>query len=344
MKCNACGTEMTVGGKFCPACGAAVAPDPPPYASKSTSSVMSGLIGAVIAAVVLGGGGGYYYYVQQQEKARVEAERVAEEKHKANIAERDNKLAEERIAREREANARKGAENQARLLAQQKAEAEARARLAEEQARKANAAAAAKAIPPAPPPAPPRQAAGLTTERSAPLIRAMVSAGIASDEGGIQRYRRDIEALPRPAAGNRAASTSARQAAEAALKRDDTKHALAQYQYAISIDAADMASYSGLGLVYSRLGRYADAEEAFSRALTLAPAHPSVWANYAVAMARGGNANSAVGALINSYVFATDRRRSYESLQRLANNPDRNLSAAATRALQSRVVADTRSR
>src|SRR5687768_15272232 len=235
MKCNACGAEITAGAKFCPACGAAVAPVQPPSASKPASGVKNGLIGAGIAAVVMGGGGYYYYGQQQQEKVRVETERVAEEKRQVDIAERDRKLAEERAAREREANARRGAENQARVLAQEKAEAEARAKSAEEQARKASAVAAAKPIPPAPAAPPPRQAAGLPTERSAPLIRSMISAAIANDEGSIQRYRRDIEALPKPkpTAGDRAAAATAMQTGNAALKRGDTQNALTQYQYAI---------------------------------------------------------------------------------------------------------------
>lgn len=344
MKCNACGMEMTAGAKFCPACGAAVAPDPLPSASKPASPVRNGLIGAGIAAVVMGGGGYFYYAQQQQEKVRVDTERVAEEKRQIDIAERDKKLAEERAAREREANARRGAENQARVLAQEKAEAEARAKLAEEQARRASAAAAPKAIPPAPaPPAPPpRQAAGLTTERSAPLLRAMVSAAIASDEGGVQRYRRDIEALPKPTAGNRAASTSATQTGNAALKRGDSQNAVAQHQYAVSMDATNVSAHSGLARVYSRLGRYAEADVAFTHALTLAPANPSLWTGLGESMAHGGNANNAAGALINSYVFAADRRRSYEHLQHLANSRDGNMSAAARRALQSRMVADAR--
>ncbi|MEQ1773273.1 MAG: tetratricopeptide repeat protein [Burkholderiales bacterium] len=342
MKCNACGTETAIAGKFCPQCGAAVLPDGPLNIPKpaAPASGKGGYIAAAVAAVALAGGGSYVYYdKQQQEKARVVAERVAEEKRQADIAERDKKLAEERAAREREATARIAAEKQAKVLAQQKADADARVRAAEDNAKKASiaAAAAAKAVPP-----PSRPGAVLTTERSAPLIRAMVSAAIAGDEGGIQRYRQNIEALPKPAPGDRVAAGAARQTASEAFKRGDTQMALDRYQYAISIDPTDIGAYSGLGQVFNRLGRYAEADAAFSRALTLAPASSAAWTNFGLAIARSGNTNNAAGALVNSFVFAADRRRAYESLQRLEKNRDGNVSAAASRALQSRLVAGVR--
>ena len=206
------------------------------------------------------------------------------------------------------------------MLAQQKAEADARARAAEEQAKKAVA--ATKAVPPPPRPA-------LTTERSAPLIRSMVSAALAGDESAILRYRGNIEALPKPPAGDRAAAGAARQGAAEALKRGDTQTALDRYQHAIAADPTDTAAYSGLGQVYSRVGRYADADAAFSRTLTLSPGSASAWTQFGTALARSGNVANAAGALVNSYVFAVDRRRSYEGLQRMANSRDGNVSAAA---------------
>jgi tetratricopeptide (TPR) repeat protein len=304
-----------------------------------------GFISALAAAVLLSAGGCDYFpnTKQQEEKAKAEAARIAEEKRAtdekwaATVAERDKKLDEERKAREREEAGRKAAEQQAGVLAQQKAEADARAKAAESQARKAVAPPPPAPARPAPPPAA-RPAAVLTTERSAPLIRNMVAAANASDEGGVQRYRRDIEALPKPAAGDKVAATSWRQAAAESLKRGDTSTSLNQYQHAISLDPTDVAAYMGLGLVYSRLGRYADADSAFSRVLTLAPANSNAWTNFGVTLARGGNVNNAAGALINSHIFAPDRKRSYDALQRLASNRDGNVSVAANQALGTRVV------
>ena len=342
MKCGACGAESAIAGKFCPQCGAAVLPDGPlPPQQAAVASSKGGLIGGLVAAVALAGTGGYIYYDKQQDKARAEVERVAEQKRAVDLAERDTKLAEERAARERESAARLTAEKQAKALAQQKAEADARARAAEDNAKKAAAAAAAKAAAPPPPP-PVRPGAVLTTERSAPLLRSMVSAAIAGDEGAIQRFRGNIEALPKPPAGDRAAAGTARQIAVDAFKRGDTQMALDRYQYAISIDPTDIAAYTGLGQVFNRLGRYADADAAFSRALTLSPASAGAWTNFGMALARSGNTQNAAGALVNSYVFAGDRRRAYESLQRMANSRDGNVSAAATQALQSRLVTAVR--
>lgn len=300
-------------------------------------------IGVLAAAVLLSAGGcDLQNTKQQEEKAKAEAARIAEEKRvtdekwAATVAERDKKLEEERKLREREEAGRKSAEQHARVLAQQKVEADARAKVAEDQARKAVA--PPPPVPARPAPLSPRSAAAVTTERSAPLIRNMVSAANASDEGAIQRFRRDIEALPRPAAGDKVAATSSRHAAAESLKRGDTKASLDQYQYATSLDPTDVGAYIGLGQVYSRLGRYADADVAVSRALTLAPANSNAWSNFGVTLARGGNTNNAAGALINSYVFAADRKRSYDALQRLANNRDGNVSVAATQALRSRLV------
>lgn len=342
MKCSACGTETAISGKFCPNCGAAVLPDGPlnmAQPAAAASSGKGGIIAVAAAAVVaLAAGGGYVYYdKQKQEKARIEAERVADEKRRVDIAERDKKLAEERAAREKEAAARVAAEKQAKLLAQQKAEADARARAAEDNAKKAAAAAAAKAAVP-----PPRQGAGVTTERSAPLIRNMVTAALAGDEASVQRFRSNIEALPKPPAGDRVAASSARQRAAEALKRSDTQTALDRYQYAIAADPTDVAAYSGLGNTYNRLGRYADADAAFSRALTLAPASQGAWTNFGMALARNGNTDAAAGAMVNAYVFSPDRARAYDSLQRLANGRDANVRTAAARAMQSRLVSGAR--
>ena len=341
MKCTACHADIASNVKFCPQCGVAVsvpAPDTSANAAQPAISGKTGLIaGIAIAVAALAGAGGYVYYDKQQDKARIEAERVADEKRKADMTERDKKFAAERAAREREMGARKAAEQHARVLAQQKSEADARARAAVDQANKVNAAAAAaKAAPP------PRPGAILTTERSAPLLRAMVTAGMVADEGDIQRYRRDIEALPKPPAGDPVAAGAARQAAAEAFKRGDTQGALNRYQLAIAIDPTDFGAYSGLAHVHSRLGRYADADAAISRALTLTPASSGAWSTFGMTIARSGNINNAAGALVNSYVFAADRQRAYESLQRLAANRDGNVSAAAARALQSRLVTSAR--
>ncbi len=347
MKCTACGTDIAANVKFCPQCGAAVAvpmANTPPGAAPASSGKAGLIAGIAVAVAALTGTGGYIYYDKQQDKARVEAERVVEQKRVADIAERDKKLAEERAARERESAARLAAEKHAKALAQQKAEADARARAAEDHAKKAAVAAAAATAKAAPPPSPPPQRPGavLTTERSAPLIRSMVSAAIAGDEGGVQRFRGNIEALPKPPAGDRVAAGAARQTAVDTFKRGDTQTALDRYQHAISIDPTDIAAYTGLGHVYNRLGRYADADAAFSRALTLAPASAGAWTNFGMALARSGNTQNAAGALVNSYVFAADRRRAYESLQRMANSRDGNVSAAAAQALQSRLVTAVR--
>ena len=301
MKCGACGAESAIVGKFRPQCGAAVLPDGPlPPQQAAVASSKGGLIGGLVAAVALAGTGGYIYYDKQQDKARAEAERVAEQNRAVDIAERDKKLAEERAARERESAARLTAEKQAKALAQQKAEADARARAAEGHAKKAAAASAKAAVPPPPPP--PRPGAVLTTDRSAPLIRSMVSAAIAGDEGGVQRFRGNIEALTKPPAGDRAAAGKTRQTAADAFKRSDTQMAVDRYQvdryqYAISIDPTDITAYTGLGQVYNRLGRYADADAAFSRALTLSPASAGAWTNFGMALARSGNTQNASGAL-----------------------------------------------
>jgi Flp pilus assembly protein TadD len=170
----------------------------------------------------------------------------------------------------------------------------------------------------------------------------MVSAAIAGDEAGIQRNRGGIDALPKPPAGDRAAAEAAKKAASEAFKRGDSTTALDRYQYAIAVDATDVAAYSGLGQVFNRLGRYAEADATFSRALTLAPASSAAWINFGMALARAGNTEAASGALVNSYIFAADRQRSYDSLSRMTKSRDANVGAAASRALQSRLVTAAR--
>jgi len=190
----------------------------------------------------------------------------------------------------------------------------------------------------------PSNVAQVSTARSAPIIRNMVSAAIAGDEAAVHRYRREIDALPRPAAGDRNAARNAIANAAAASKRGDTQAALDQYQYAASLDPTEAAAYNGLGETQMRLGRYADADLSLSRALTLAPGNAAIWSDFGVTLARSGNVQNASGALVNYYIFAVDRRNAIDALQRLANSKDGNLSTAAQRALQSPIVVNTRPR
>jgi tetratricopeptide (TPR) repeat protein len=190
----------------------------------------------------------------------------------------------------------------------------------------------------------PGNAAQVSTAQSAPMIRNMVSAAIAGDEAGVHRHRRDIDALPRPAAGDRNAARNAAANAAAATQRGDTQAALDQYQYAVSLDPTDAAAYNGLGQTQARLGRYADADVSLSRALTLAPGNAAIWSSFGTTLARSGHVQNAPGALVNSYIFAVDRRSAIDALQRLANSKEVNVSAAAQRALQSPIVVNTRPR
>jgi tetratricopeptide (TPR) repeat protein len=53
--------------------------------------------------------------------------------------------------------------------------------------------------------------------------------------------------------------------------RGQYEYALGRYQRAVELDETNAQAYYGLGLVYTKLGRYAKAEEAMRRAADLAP-------------------------------------------------------------------------
>lgn len=165
-------------------------------------------------------------------------------------------------------------------------------------------------------------------------IQQMITSAVAANETGVQAFREQLEALPRPEGGDSAlAKPMLRQGLEH-LDHAQLKEALAAFRQAFITDPADPEAADQLGLSYLRLQRFPEAERLLVYTLALAPTRSLAWLHLGQTYGQTGDANRAAGAFINARRFATDPAAINAQLQQLAaGSPDAAVRSGAQQAL-----------
>lgn len=171
------------------------------------------------------------------------------------------------------------------------------------------------------------------------LLKQMIA--IAADNGGAGRteelntLKQRINALPKPARGDKQKARIANDNGLAAYKAGQNEQAKEYFMSAYQADPADAEIAGNLALVYLNLGDSKKVVETLTVALALAPGRASSWVNLATYYALQGQQREAVACYALTFHFSQNQNKTREFLQKLATNPDQSkVQQAAQEALQ----------
>lgn len=172
------------------------------------------------------------------------------------------------------------------------------------------------------------------------LLKQMIT--IAADNGGVGRtdelnaLKQRINALPKPARGDKQKARIANDNGLAAYKAGQYEQAKEYFLSAYQTDPADAEIAGNLALVYLNLGDSKKVIETLTAALSLAPGRASSWVNLATYYALQDQQREAVACYALTFHFSQNQNKTREFLQKLAtNNPDQpKVQQAAQQALQ----------
>ena len=179
------------------------------------------------------------------------------------------------------------------------------------------------------------QSTTVPVQAAMPSITAMLKASYATDEGSVQQARQAIDALTKPARGNKKEARKANIEGLAKLKSNDYASAISSFSRAVQYDPADQEVWSNLAYANLQAVRLKDASTAATTSLTLAPDRASSWGIYGAVLAQQGNQSDAIGAFLNAYRFTRSQDKTREYLQKLSTeDSDSQVRAAASKALE----------
>lgn len=120
----------------------------------------------------------------------------------------------------------------------------------------------------------------------------------------------EIEALPKPAPGNRAVSRKLNDEGLAALKADQPDAAAALFLQGLNENPRDVELAGNLGFALVKAGRPEEAADVLARALRLDPRRSSTWTPLAEALALAGFVEESQAALWVAYQWSGNRDKS----------------------------------
>lgn len=171
------------------------------------------------------------------------------------------------------------------------------------------------------------------------LLNQMIT--IAADDGGVGRaeelnsLKQRIDALPKPAQGDKQRAWMANDNGLAAYKVGQYEQAKEYFLSAYQADPTDAEIANNLVLVYLNLGDSKKVIETLTTALTLDPGRPASWLYLATYYALQGQQQVAVACYVLTYHFAPNPNKVLELLQKLATEPgEPKVQQAAQQALQ----------
>lgn len=158
------------------------------------------------------------------------------------------------------------------------------------------------------------------------LLRQMIN--IAADNGGVGHtaeltaLKEQIEALPKPARGDRKTARAANDAGLAALDSGQFEQAKKHFLSAVKADPADVEIAGNLGFAAINTGDFKQAIKALSAALALAPGQSSAWVTLGEYFAVQGQRQQAVACYALVYHLSKDRDKTRRFLQKWAVESD----------------------
>ena len=165
-------------------------------------------------------------------------------------------------------------------------------------------------------------------ERDATKAMVMHMLEYAMDDGGlsheseIQQLKLQIEALPKPAKGNKKAARGLNADGLSSSKNYDFNNAVKMFEKAHEMDKSDIEIISNLGFSYVKQGNLDLAQQTIINALSMSPSRASAWADLGGAYGLKGDVNNAVACFSNTYRFSKDRLKTHQLMNKLNETED----------------------
>lgn len=159
-----------------------------------------------------------------------------------------------------------------------------------------------------------------------PLLNKMIV--IAVDNGGAGRLedlnalKRQIEALPKTARGNRSTARTANEQALAAFNAGQYEQAKQLWMTAHQTDPGDIEIANNLGMAYLKVNDFPQAFKLLSTTLRMSPGRSAAWANLAEYFARQEKPQQAVACYALAFHFSQNQNRTRSYLQKLASSDE----------------------
>lgn len=179
---------------------------------------------------------------------------------------------------------------------------------------------------------------GTTQDSAISLLNQMIA--IAEDDGGVGRaeelysLKQQIDALPKPAQGDKQRARMANAKGLVAYKVEQYEQAKKYFLSAYQADPTDAEIAGNLALVYLNLGDSKKVIETLTTALTLASDRASSWFYLAMYYSLQDQQQAAVACYALTYHFSPDRNGFVEILQELADGEQYKVRQATQQALQ----------
>jgi Flp pilus assembly protein TadD len=169
-------------------------------------------------------------------------------------------------------------------------------------------------------------------DESKQLLTAMLQQATSAFK--VSEIKGKIEALSKPATGERKAARKLNEQGLAALKSDDFAQALSALKSATTTDPADVEILNNYVFALIKAKRLQDAETEAGRLLTISPGRSSAWANLAEVYALKNRNEEAVAALVLAFQFSSNKDRTVTFLNERAADANSPLQATAKKTIE----------
>jgi len=144
-----------------------------------------------------------------------------------------------------------------------------------------------------------------------------------------------IDALTKPATGDRKSARALNDKGLQALKNENFGEAVLLLQKAVATDISDVEIRNNFVYALIKTKKLDEAEKEAGNSLTLSPGRSSAWANLAEIYAADGKINEAAAALIITFQFSSNKDKTLVYLKEKASTSEQpKLQEAATIAMR----------
>lgn len=140
-------------------------------------------------------------------------------------------------------------------------------------------------------------------------VKSMLGSARAENLPAAMQAAQTLDALPKPARGDRAMARKLNQQGLSELSSSNAAEAVSTLTSASQTDPADQEILSNLAFAYSAAGQQIKAEDTAVAALALNPRRTSVWAPLAITLAREHRIDQATEAMWLAYQFSGDKQK-----------------------------------
>ncbi|MCA1807302.1 MAG: tetratricopeptide repeat protein, partial [Actinobacteria bacterium] len=152
---------------------------------------------------------------------------------------------------------------------------------------------------------------------AANAITQMLDASRRGSDAELQDLKSRIEAMTKPAHGDRKVARALNDDAMAMLKDGRFAEAVNVLGKASVADPADIEIVDNLSYAALKAGQFEEAKRSSQSALLIAPGRSSAWANLGIALAQTPDETLAVAAFSNAYRFSGNQTKTVEYLNKL---------------------------